>query len=309
VFVLLLLVAVSAGAGLVAAVCIRAWPQADPALSATNAVEDRLVRWRTVRRFLRSRMDPAVATGLALTVALLAVVITGVLLGVAVYMIRRNVGVVRMDQAVEHWAATNVGGGSFRALQILTWLGSTPFIVALAVAGAVFGWRRRRGISVAFFLTLVVAGQFAASNLIKFAVERVRPDLGPFGRLGTPSFPSGHSTAAAATFAAVALVVGRDASPRVRAVLAGIAVALAVAVAGSRVLLGVHWFSDVIAGLLLGWTWFAVCAVSFGGRLLWFGAPVVAASSPGQPPSVRVGVDTTVSSGSAAPSETRSRTR
>jgi undecaprenyl-diphosphatase len=309
VIVLVLLVAVSVGAGLVAAVCIRAWPQADPALSAVNAVEDRLVRWRRLRRFLRSRRDPAVATGLALTVALLAVVITGVLLGVAGYMIRRNVGVVRIDQAVEHWAATNVGGGSFRALKLLTSLGSTPFIVARAVAGAVFGWRRRRGISVPFFLTLVVAGQFAASNLIKFAVERVRPDLGPFGRLGTPSFPSGHSTAAAASFAAVALVVGRDSSPRIRAVLAGIAVALAVAVAGSRVLLGVHWFSDVIAGLLLGWTWFAVCAVSFGGRLLWFGAPVVAASSPGPPPSDRVGVDPTVTSGSAAPSERRTRTR
>ena len=285
-FVLVLLVAVSAGAGLVAAVCIRAWPQADPALSATSAVEDRLVRWR---RFVRSRMDPAVATGLALTVALLAVVITGVLLGVGVYMIRRNVGVVRIDQAVERWAAANVGGGSFRALELLTWLGSTPFIIALAIAGAVFAWRRRRGLSVAFFLTLVVAGQFAASNLIKFAVERVRPDLGPFGRLGTPSFPSGHSTAAAATFAAVALVAGRESSPRVRAVLAGIAVAFAVAVAGSRVLLGVHWFSDVIAGLLLGWTWFALCAVSFGGRLLWFGAPAVAASSPG-PPSTAPGV-------------------
>jgi membrane-associated phospholipid phosphatase len=308
VFVPVLLVSVSAGAGLVAALCIRAWPQADPALSATVAVEGQLVRWRRLRRFIRSRMDPAVATGLALSVALLAVVVTGVLLGVAVYMIRRNAGVVRIDQSVERWAADNVGQGSFRALQLLTSLGSTPFIVALAVAGAVFGWRRRRGISVPLFLALVVAGQFAASNVIKFAVERVRPDLGPFGRLGTPSFPSGHSTAAAATFAAVALVVGRDASPRVRAVLAGVAVGVAVAVAGSRVLLEVHWFSDAAAGLLLGWTWFAVCAVSFGGRLLWFGAPVVAASSPGPPPS-RADVDASISPESAAPSERRSRTR
>jgi membrane-associated phospholipid phosphatase len=274
-----------------------------------NVVEDKLVRWRRLRRFLRSRMDPGVATGLALTVALFAVVVSGVLLGVAVFMIRRNVGVVRIDQSLERWAATNVSGGSFRALQFLTWLGSTPFIVALAVAGAAFGWRRRRGISVPFFLTLVVAGQFVASNLIKFAVERVRPDLGPLGRLGTPSFPSGHATAAAATFTAVALIVGRDVSPRMRALLAGAAVGVAVAVAGSRVLLGVHWFSDVAAGLLLGWTWFAVCAVSFGGRLLWFGAPVVAASSPDPPPSAPVGVDTTVAPGSAARSEQPSRTR
>ena len=39
-------------------------------------------------------------------------------------------------------------------------------------------------------------------------------------------------------------------------------------------LLGVHWLSDVIAGLALGWAWFAVCAIAFGGRLLRFGAAV-----------------------------------
>jgi undecaprenyl-diphosphatase len=49
-------------------------------------------------------------------------------------------------------------------------------------------------------------------------------------------------------------------------------VGLAVAVGATRVLLGVHWLSDVIAGLALGWAWFAVCAIAFGGRLLRFGA-------------------------------------
>jgi hypothetical protein len=45
-------------------------------------------------------------------------------------------------------------------------------------------------------------------------------------------------------------------------------VAVAVAVAASRVLLDFHWLSDVIGGLSLGWAWFALCSVVFGGRLL-----------------------------------------
>jgi undecaprenyl-diphosphatase len=84
----------------------------------------------------------------------------------------------------------------------------------------------------------------------------------------------GITATAAAFYGAVALVVARRRSSRTCALLAGLAVWIAVAVACSRVLLGVHWLSDVVAGLAFGWAWFAVCAIAFGGRLLTFGAPV-----------------------------------
>ena len=111
----------------------------------------------------------------------------------------------------------------------------------------------------------------------KRIVERARPDISRLTGYAGTSFPSGHSTAASATLAAIALIATRRRSRNTRVAAASVAAGLAVVVAGTRVMLGVHWFTDVIAGLLLGWGWFALCSIAFGGRLLSFGLPVAAA--------------------------------
>ena len=251
-------------------------PQAD--VEVTQAVREELRRSQRARRFLRSRMEPGVATGLALTGAMLSAIVAGTIIGVIVYMVRRNTGVVGWDLHVAIWAGDHANPVSTRILDLVTGLGMTVTIVVCSVAAAIYGHRRWHRPSVWLFLLLVVGGQFLISNLIKGAVERVRPDIHPLAGFSGASFPSGHSTAAAATFAAIALILGRGRSAKVRARLGGVAAGIAVGIACSRVFLGVHWLSDVVAGLALGWAWFAVCCVAFGGRVLRFGAPAEVAA-------------------------------
>jgi hypothetical protein len=123
------------------------------------------------------------------------------------------------------------------------------------------------------FMVTVVVGQNLIANTVKALVQRERPPVPHLAASSGFSFPSGHTAAAAATWAAVALVLGRGRPFRSKAWLAAGAAAITGAVAASRVLLGVHWLTDVIGGAALGFGWFVVCAVAFGGALLHFGAP------------------------------------
>jgi PAP2 superfamily len=95
-------------------------------------------------------------------------------------------------------------------------------------------------------------------------------------------------------------MLGRGRPLRVRSILVGIAVAVGLAVGASRVLLGVHWFTDVLAGLALGWSWFAICSVAFGGRLMRFAAPVEAAQVAAETGSAPSGVAAAVSEPASA---------
>ena len=271
--VLLLVLVASLAAGSGAFSAIRHWPQADPALSATKAIGADLRSHGRSRRFLRSRMDPATATGLALTVALASLVLTGVIVGVLAWMVRRDTGLVEIDHAIEAWANEHATTFSDDVLRGITHLGDTATILVVGVAVSAYGLWRWRKPSIPLFVTTVILGQVLISNTIKVAIDRARPELRPRTGFSGTSFPSGHTTAAAATYLGVALVLGIASSPRARAALGGVAVSIAVAVGCTRVLLGVHWFSDVLAGLVIGWSWFGICAVAFGGRLLRFGSP------------------------------------
>ena len=172
------------------------------------------------------------------------------------------------------WGVDNATSWSTEALELVTELGGSTFVVAAMVVLALVEYLRVPNRWMPVFLVTVVVGEIAVVNAVKELLDRVRPEFNPIAETLGPSFPSGHSGLAAAFYAGAALVLARKRSPRTRALLAGGAVAIAVGVACSRVLLGVHWMSDVLAGLALGWAWFGICAIAFGGRFLVLGAPV-----------------------------------
>ena len=238
---------------------------------AEHAAEE-LFRARAAR-FLRRRLDPEAATGLALTIALALVFLAALGFGLVADMVTSRTGLYRWDASAAAWGADHATATSTRLLGLITWLGATVTVLAVTVALGGLEFLRRRRLAVLGFLLTVVLGQNLIANTVKELVDRERPPVPHLAPSSGFSFPSGHTAAAAATWAAVALVLGRGRPVAVKAWLAAGAAVLTVAVASSRVLLGVHWLTDVIGGAALGFGWFVVCSVAFGGALLHFGAP------------------------------------
>jgi membrane-associated phospholipid phosphatase len=261
--------------GVAAALIAYRWPQAAltaPKLS-VETVKQEARQHRRFVAFTRSRLDPASATGLLLSAAVLVFVVGTALVAILLVMIHTNSGFARFDSSVSLFGAHHATALSTRFLRFYTQLGGALVIVPLALIVAIVETIRQRTVTVFAFLTVVVGGQFLVANIIKALVDRARPDFDQLTGFSGSSFPSGHAVAAAACLAAFALVIGRRRSLKVRAVLAGLAVGLATGIACCRVMLGVHWLTDVLGGLALGWAWFALCSIAFGGYQLRFGAP------------------------------------
>ncbi len=276
---IILLAVVSALAGLLITL-VFAWLA--PAKGATAAAADAVeaaVEARGWGAWRRQRMDPSVATGLALSAALAMMVGGGFVIALLAYLVRHNATLVSIDSSVASWGNDNATELSTRLLTWVTDFGNWPIVPLLCIPILIYELRRAPNRYVIPFLFVVFFGDKILTNGIKDLVDRARPTLNPIAQTLGPSFPSGHSSTAASFYAALALILARRRGARVRALLAGSAGAIAVAVASSRVLLDVHWLSDVIAGLMLGWAWFALCAVAFGGRRLHFAEPAERAAA------------------------------
>jgi undecaprenyl-diphosphatase len=192
----------------------------------------------------------------------------GVVLGLLALFVRRIAFIQHTDNSLAAWGYDHRSATATHGLHAITELGNIRLVVVLAVLVAILDLFRNRSRWTPLFLLVVLAGMELAQLGVKDLVGRVRPTFDPTATTLGPSFPSGHSATAAAFFAAAALIVGRTLHRTARQLVIAATVGIAVGVAASRVLLDLHWMSDVVGGLALGWAWFALSAAVFGGRLL-----------------------------------------
>jgi len=131
-------------------------------------------------------------------------------------------------------------------------------LLTLASAGFLFLDKKRRP---AVFLLVAVAGGLLLSAALKSGFDRPRPDLVPHeSYVYTTSFPSGHAMMSTVTFLTLgALLAKSHRRRRIKAYLIFLALLIALAVGVSRVYLGVHWPTDVLAGWAVGGSWALLC--------------------------------------------------
>jgi undecaprenyl-diphosphatase len=142
----------------------------------------------------------------------------------------------------------------------VTALGGTTIVLPLTLLVAGYlALVRKRG--AALFLLAAILGAVALGALLKLGFERPRPDLVEHGVLTyTWSFPSGHATGAAATYLTLGALLARfQPRRRVKVYILSVAVLITVAVGLSRIYLGVHWPTDVLAGWTVGAGWALLC--------------------------------------------------
>lgn len=262
-------------AGLLTAFFVRRFPALDPAAPhlAPDTVSE-VAATQAAATFLHRRINPREVTGLLLTTALAIALGAAVAIGSLFIMVQHNALLARYDLSAAHWGATNATSSSTHFLRDVSQLGGTAAMIVIAVVVAIVEYLRTRVRAVFAFMLTVALGATLLMNLTKWIVDRPRPNVARLTGFSGSSFPSGHATFAAATFAGAAFLIGRGRPQSVKVIAAGCAAGIAVAVATTRVLLGVHWLTDVLAGLALGWGWFALCSIAFGGRVLRFGRPV-----------------------------------
>jgi membrane-associated phospholipid phosphatase len=193
--------------------------------------------------------------------AVVAAVGLVLLAGLAVWAAFSGVGPAAADAGALRTAVEARTPGLTTAAILITTVGSTVAMAVLAaVAGAVLWARGRPGD--AAFLVLTTAAASLVFRSLKIVLDRPRPPVATRVVVETnESLPSGHATMSIVVIGALVVLAWRGRAVQTRVLLVLAAAAWVGLVGTTRIYLGVHWLSDVVAGWAVGAAWLTVCAL------------------------------------------------
>lgn len=212
--------------------------------------------------FLRARLARNSDVGLRLTMsALLFIGATWLFAGVAEDVVTED-PLVAVDQVITQWFQRHSAAGVSRCMLLVTNAHDVRPIAAVGLAFAIFlAWRRYWYWLLT--LVLVLPGGMVFNLLLKQVFQRGRPILDePLLGLASYSFPSGHVTAATLLYGVLAAFLAtRTPHMGTRVALYTTACFMVILVATTRVYLGAHYFSDVVAAAAWSTAWVVLCVV------------------------------------------------
>jgi hypothetical protein len=169
---LLLLLALALTVGVVVGLVSWRYPRVtspgpNSTIDAAREVGKKVRRHPRLRALVVARLDPEAATGLALTVAMIAVITGGLVFAVLAYLIRTNAHLLGIDNGVAKWGNRHATATSTRVLNDLTQLGGIYVIIGLCVLLAVAETLRQRSVWVSLFIVSVMGGEEILTLTVK----------------------------------------------------------------------------------------------------------------------------------------------
>ena len=175
-----------------------------------------------------------------------------------------NAGLTQdMDEAALRWFAAHRSAILDQVAIEVTTLGTTIVLIMLVLVASVFLWQTQHKWSV-YVLFMGTLGGAVLNNILKGFFHRPRPTIVAWAEtVHSASFPSGHAMSSLIAYGSIAYLVGRlNPSPVLQRTIWLIAALLILAIGTSRMYLGVHYPSDVIAGFLAGLAWLTFVAAT-----------------------------------------------
>ena len=164
------------------------------------------------------------------------------------------------DDAVMHWMAAHQVKGVQTAMLEITSLGTGTVVGMIVFVAGMFLWLNQHKHS-AILLIAATLGGMVLDNLLKIGFNRPRPKIFEWGTYAvSSSFPSGHAMSSVIVYGTVAYLAARlQQNVASRILTMTFAALMILAICTSRLYLGVHYPSDVLAGVVIGLAWAAFC--------------------------------------------------